>query len=469
MSEDLIRGTAQLIVDYGLKDLGYEYVILDDCWSAGRNASANNSLIADPEKFPSGMAAVADAMHDLGLKYGMYSSAGEYTCGGYAGSLGYETIDAQTWADWGVDYLKYDNCYNRGQAGTQLISYTRYETMGKALNATGRPILYSLCNWGEDYPWNWGYTIANSWRITGDVFDAFDKHDIRCPCDGDTAYDCALPGFHCSYMNIANKASFVASKCKSGGWNDLDMLEVGNGASTDAEYVAHFSLWAAAKSPLIMGNDLRVVAPKDLSILSNAAVIAINQDPKGDAAIRRWIFNTNDTDASGIATIQMWSGPLTSTTGGDYNDEVVILVNGGATTRAMNATLADIFTDDGLAGTAAEIQLSWEVRDLWANRMSTEEAQAIIDASSAVGNATNGYNATRLGEGPGPNGTTTGRYNATALSYKDGLAKLDPLLLGNLTGTIAPSGTLTADVEPHGVKMYRLRAVPTAVTKRDEL
>lgn len=151
-----------MIVDYGLKDLGYHYVILDDCWSAGRNASNNNSLIADPTKFPNGMKAVGDALHALGLGFGMYSSAGKYTCGGYAGSQGFETVDANTFASWGVDYLKYDNCYNQGQAGNQLISYTRqvisdysmmpanharYATMANALNETGRPILYSLCNW----------------------------------------------------------------------------------------------------------------------------------------------------------------------------------------------------------------------------------------------------------------------------------------------------------------------------------
>ena len=145
------------------------------------------------------MAAVADDLHALGLGFGMYSDAGKYTCGGYAGSLGYETVDANTFASWGVDYLKYDNCYNMGGAGNQQISearyvsggtigsgerpanLTRYATMGNALNATGRPILYSLCNWGEDYPWNWGSTIANSWRISGDVWDAWDTVDTRCP------------------------------------------------------------------------------------------------------------------------------------------------------------------------------------------------------------------------------------------------------------------------------------------------
>lgn len=177
----LLATSARAIVDLGLRDLGYEYVVLDDCWSAGRNTTGNGSIIVDATKFPDGMAAVAEDVHALGLKFGMYSSAGKYTCGQYEGSLGYEAVDAQTFADWGVDYLKYDNCYNQGEAGTQYLSRNRYNAMSEALVATGREILYSLCNWGEDYPWNWGSTISNSWRITGDVYDSFDRPDPRCP------------------------------------------------------------------------------------------------------------------------------------------------------------------------------------------------------------------------------------------------------------------------------------------------
>jgi len=459
VSEELLLQTANLIVSYGLKDLGYHYVILDDCWSSGRNASTNNSLIADSTKFPRGMAAVADDLHAIGLGFGMYSDAGKYTCGGYAGSLGYEDVDANTWASWGVDYLKYDNCYNMGQAGNQMISEARYAKMSAALNATGRPILYSLCNWGEDYPWNWGSTIANSWRISGDVYDSFDQYDARCPCDGAEAWNCGLPGFHCSVMNIANKASFITSKAQSGAWNDLDMLEVGNGAMTDDEYITHFSLWATAKSPLIMGNDIRIVKPADLSILSNAAVIAINQDPAASSASRRYITWLSGTPYVGPA-LQMWSGSLTSTTGGDMVDMVVLLINGNNETELLNATLADIFLDFGAAGTASQVKLSWEVRDLWANRMSDEEAQSIIDAASNAGNVTTGGNATQVG---------VGRYNATETSYEEGLKQGNDLLLGNITTTVAPSGTVTANIPPHGAAMFRLRAVPTAMRRGDEL
>jgi alpha-galactosidase len=208
-----------------------------------------------------------------------------------------------------------------------------------------------------------------------------------------------------------------------------------------------------------MGNDLRKVPAADLAILSNAAVITVNQDPSGSSASRRWMYATGEDD-NGRATIQMWSGSLNSTTGGDYDDMVVLLINGNNNSTVMNATLADIFIDNGPSGTAPQIKISWEVRDLWANRMSNEEAQAIISASSATGNATTGYNATTVG---------SGRYNATKTSYANGLAQNDPILLGNVTTTVGPSGTVTATVDPHGAAMFRLRAVPTAMRKRDEL
>jgi alpha-galactosidase len=230
VSEDLLLTTANQIASYGLRDAGYQYVVLDDCWSDGRNSSGY--LKYNSTKFPNGMAHVANQMHKLNMKFGMYSDAGTYTCGRFAGSLGYEQKDADLWASWGVDYLKYDNCYNEGQSGTAEITFNRYKVMGKALNATGRQILYSLCNWGEDYPWKWGQTLANSWRISGDIYDSFDRPDPRCPCTGDQGYNCALPGFHCSMMNIVNKVSAFVDKGIPGAWNDLDMLEVGNGMET---------------------------------------------------------------------------------------------------------------------------------------------------------------------------------------------------------------------------------------------
>jgi len=210
-----------------------------------------------------------------------------------------------------------------------------------------------------------------------------------------------------------------------------------------------------------MGNDIRSIAPKDLSILSNPAVIAVNQDPSGSSAARRWIYETNVTDSNGRAALQLWSGNLKSTTGGDYSDQVVLLVNGNNATTVMNASLADIFIDSGPSGTAKQVKLPWEVRDLWGNRMSDDEASAIISASTAAGNVTTGYNATTVG---------IGRYNATKTSFAEGLAQNSSLLLGNVTTTVQPSGTIVATVDPHGVALFRLRALPTAAKKkRDEL
>jgi alpha-galactosidase len=205
-----------------------------------------------------------------------------------------------------------------------------------------------------------------------------------------------------------------------------------------------------------MGNDLRIIAPQDLAILSNAAVIAVNQDPLGQSASRRWLYN-GDSGGSGI---QLWSGNLKGTVHKDYNDYVVLLVNGNNNMTVMNATLNDIFSDSGPRGHAPQVGMSWEVRDLWTGRMSNETAQAIIDASAATSNTTQGYNTTN---------TSDGRYNSTATSYADGLAANNTILLGTVTTTIEPSGTLTAAVDRHGAAMFRLRAIPPGIRKRDEL
>lgn len=197
-----------------------------------------------------------------------------------------------------------------------------------------------------------------------------------------------------------------------------------------------------------MGNDIRKITPASLAILSNPAVIAVSQDPSGSSASRRWIR----PDANGTGVTQLWSGNLKSTTGGSQNDVVVVLINGADTAEPLNATLADIFFNDGPAGTAPQIKLSWEVRDLWTNRMSDSEAAAIIAASSAAANSTTGYNATTVG---------AERYNATKTSYAQGLAENNKLLLGSVTTTVAPSGTVTATVDAHGARIFRLRAVPS--------
>lgn len=330
VSEDLLVSTAQRMLDVGFRDVGYYYIILDDCWSDGR--TANGTLKWNTTRFPNGMAAIADQMHELGFGFGMYSDAGKYTCAQYAGSLGYETIDAETWARWGVDYLKYDNCFNEGQSGNADISYNRYEVMSNALNATGRQILYSMCNWGQDHPWDWAYLLANSWRATGDITDSFDRPDPRCPCENEQGIDCPFPGFHCSVMNIINKVVTFIHRSQPGGWNDLDGLEVGNGGMSDEEYKLHFTMWSAMKSPLIMGNNIATLDAKAYSILTNPAILALSQDPAGGSIQRRWRFYVDQPDYYGQGEIQMWSASLSN---GDW---MVVLLNAATQPMMMNAT-----------------------------------------------------------------------------------------------------------------------------------
>ena len=181
VSQDLLLDTSKVLVDSGLRDLGYQYVVLDDCWQSERDA--DGYIKHDEKKFPNGMKYVAEKIHDMGMLYGMYSSAGEMTCARFEGSLDHEVEDATTYASWDMDYLKYDNCYHMGRFGTAKLSFDRFNAMSKALNATGRPINYGLCNWGEDYVHTWGMSIANSWRVSGDIYDHFNRPDALCARD----------------------------------------------------------------------------------------------------------------------------------------------------------------------------------------------------------------------------------------------------------------------------------------------
>ncbi|KAJ7601062.1 alpha-galactosidase [Mycena floridula] len=348
IDEDLILGSAQALVDHNLTQFGYEYVIIDDCWHAASRDSATGAPVEDPVRFPNGLKHVADQIHSLGLKAGIYSSAGTFTCGGHFGSLGFEQIDAATYASWGMDYLKYDNCYNEGRSGTPSISQERYANMSRALNETGRPILYSMCNWGEDGPWNWATTIANSWRMSGDIMDNYDRFDDRCPCT--SSIDCKLAGFHCAMTRIIDFAAPLGQKAGPGRWNDADMLEVGNGGMTFDEYVTHFSMWAVIKSPLILGNDVRNMTNETLEIITNSAVIAVNQDPLGAPGTRVW---KKTLDIGG--DLQLWYGPLVNSTW------VIAVMNTSPEDQSANITFNEVFIDQG----ATEKTQTYELFDLW--------------------------------------------------------------------------------------------------------
>jgi alpha-galactosidase len=259
VSEQLIEQTADFFVSSGLKTAGYQYVNIDDCWMT-HTRDADGRLVPDPVKFPDGIKGTADYVHAKGLKLGIYEDAGTATCAGYPGSLGHETTDAQTFADWGVDYLKYDNCNNAGSTTTdQYIQ--RYSAMRDALAATGRPIYYSLCEWGVNDPASWAGPVGNSWRTTGDISDNW-----------------------ASLKSIITQNMGLYAAAGPGRWNDPDMLEVGNGGMTATEYQTHFGLWAMMAAPLLIGTDLRKATPATLDILRNSEVIALDQDTLGKQA-----------------------------------------------------------------------------------------------------------------------------------------------------------------------------------------
>ena len=244
-------------------------------------------------------------------------------------------------------------------------------------------------------------------------------------------------------MNILGKASYIVSKNEPGYWNDLDMLEVGNGAMTYDEYKTHFSMWAAIKSPLIMGNNLNTISPEDFAILINPAVLAISQDPAGSAIGRSWRQQVPDTDRYGYGEIQVWQGSL------DNGDHVVAMINAGNNSRTISSSLVDVF---GGLSTNKLAQTTWDLFDVWGNEtvMPTQIAAQVLNGSLSISNA-------------------TGYYNASHTSFADGLAQNNTLLFGTHVGQVAAGGTLEAQVPRHGIAMYRLRDASAAMRKRDEL
>ncbi|MEZ5003356.1 MAG: glycoside hydrolase family 27 protein [Chitinophagales bacterium] len=264
VSEALIKEMADAMAANGMAEVGYEYIVIDDCWQVSRDE--NGKIVEDPVRFPSGIKALADYVHSKGLKFGIYSDAGKRTCQERPGSLGYEEIDAKTYEEWGVDYLKYDWCHN----GIFRTSKETYPTMAKALYELDRPILFSMCNWGRQKSWEWAGDYAHIWRTT---------HDIKPTFSG-------VSVFFLSVLRILDKQDGLEKHGGVNGWNDPDMLQVGNGDLTMDENQAHFALWSMLAAPLMAGNDLRNMPPDVLSILTNKEAIAINQDALGKQGYR---------------------------------------------------------------------------------------------------------------------------------------------------------------------------------------
>ena len=259
INEKVIKEIADAMVSSGMKDAGYEYIVIDDCWQVARDENGN--IVADSVKFPSGIKVLADYIHSKGLKFGIYSDAGTHTCAGRPGSRGYQYQDAKQYAKWGVDYLKYDWCYNEGQKAEAA-----YKTMRDALYAAGRPIVFSICEWGTNKPWEWAPSIGHLWRTTGDIY--------HC-------WDCGSSKTSGGIVKILDLQEGLEKYAGPGHWNDPDMLEVGNGKLTEAENRAHFSLWCMLAAPLMAGNDLRDMDKQTRKILTNKEVIAIDQDEWG--------------------------------------------------------------------------------------------------------------------------------------------------------------------------------------------
>ncbi len=326
VDENLIRQTADAMVASGMKDAGYQYVVIDDCWQTARDK--NGTILADPQRFPSGIKALADYVHSKGLKFGIYSDTGTKTCAGRPGSRGHEYQDALQYAAWGVDYLKFDWCNTGTQNGP-----ASYGTMREALDSAGRPIVFSICEWGTNKPWLWAHGIGNLWRTTGDISDKWQGR-TKWP-DG----SCCSNGM----LDIVDQQVGLESFAGPGHWNDPDMLEVGNGGMTDTEYRSHFSLWAILAAPLIAGNDLRSMQPATREILTNKEVIAVDQDALGKEGHRA--YKNGD--------LEVWSKDLAD------GSRAVVLLNRRATEQEIAVQWVDL---------GYPAHLDARVRDLWSHK-----------------------------------------------------------------------------------------------------
>ena len=330
-NEQLIRDMVDIIASSGMKEAGYTYIIIDDNWTGPRDSLG--FLTVDKKRFPSGMKAMADYIHSKGLKLGLYSDVGYRTCGGYIASRGHEFQDAMMFAKWGADYVKYDWCESGG-----INAVGAYTTMRDALYATGRPMVFSMCEWGDNQPWLWADDVGHLWRTTGDICSAWDVNEN-----------------HGSYiknsiMHILDMQSGLRQYAGPGHWNDPDMLEVGNGTLTPAENRAHFSMWAMIAAPLIAGNDLRKMTKETLDILTHKEVIAIDQDSLGVEAMKYAIKDSVET----------WVKPLKN---GDW---AVCFFNRSSKTQHFEFNWKEEFIEDKFAKrTLNAEQDTYEFTDMW--------------------------------------------------------------------------------------------------------
>lgn len=330
VNEKLIRDVGDAMVSSGMRDAGYQYIVIDDCWHGKRDD--RGFIHPDRDRFPSGMKTLADYIHSQGLKLGIYSDAGDKTCGGRPGSRGHEYQDALSYAEWGIDYLKYDWCNTEG-----LRAEGAYTTMRDALRAAGRPVVFSLCEWGNNKPWEWAKTIGHLWRTTGDIYNCFD-----CVQDHGTWKQWGM-------LQILDMQKDLRVHAGPGHWNDPDMMEVGNGMS-DSEDRAHFSMWSMLAAPLIAGNDLRNMKQQTHDILTNREVIAVDRDSLG---IQGFKYTAKD----GLET---WFKPLK-----DDSWAVCFLNRGSVPHQVDFDWKKQMVSDDVSKREFDPRRTSYQIRDLW--------------------------------------------------------------------------------------------------------
>lgn len=336
VNEQLIRETADKMVELGLVDCGYVYLNIDDCWHARRDE--NGFIHEDPDRFPSGMKNLTDYLHSKGLKAGIYSDAGTQTCGCRPGSLGHEYQDALVYARWGFDYLKYDWCFTE-----DVNPYGAYRLMSRALRQAGRPIFFSMCEWGTFKPWEWAAGIGHSWRTTGDIGPYFAEDEVHYKDDGTTWTQLSI-------LSIIDINEPLRQYAGPDHWNDPDMLEVGNGMSV-AEDRAHFSLWCMMAAPLLLGNDLSSMSEETFSIITNKDVIAIDQDPLGIQGFRT---------AKNPDGLEYWFKPL------ENGDWAFCILNRGEEAAETVVDWQKFNLTDELSGRSTGFDSCvYQLKDLW--------------------------------------------------------------------------------------------------------